>query len=1204
MATGTAGPVTNLLLEKAGLSLQADSRTVRASAAAFTGTRALAPAVIILRHSQILSPIRKDAVLSTILRIAPHRPDAQVYMDGGVHLIEADGKDGIQNQIIITTTTKKTHATPSAIVINMGENRPANGSTGAPNEMTAKTATTGRSLGAEIQKDQADGVDADNAKTEDGDAPEGVPLEDTSEKPSYADLTEGVTPEQAKELNRLAQKVKLAMALVAMKHLERGMSENNVTREALFKHEADEEMNGFEKAKAEFEHYLTVACGVKTESKLYKDMMLTVDTDLDPEKVPRVIHRPSRASIPNYTDKELGIESRRRSNVARSADRDRLKDIIAWRHDDTGAPVYSRGITMIDIESELAMPQVPVLFPNGHRRDLDEKQEDWAVDEEELLRRLEETAAAAAQKEAEELAQQQQALAGIRRRTRSPKKKRKESAKKTILPPITLERNTREKSSRAQLAVNKQSLDQRVLTPHIFDGSILASDPSASAAAAAAAAAIKNMYIVRAAKRRLAPSSVFFLLNPHVNPHLHSTMHAAHHCCHDNDNSGYNAEEDEDILEHIATVNNPGLKPHPLAFSRTASPFPKLIGPASPPRKLQPYHLRSRRNPRRTETDDESSVDERPRSNSDLPGNHEACQTRYEASIRPTKPYRSKSLEATNDPKRVTGSSSALSEGGHDEDVGHRVTFVDGYAAEDGRNGGKLSARSSALSLYPIHKYDVNEHTIRSAPQGVFLNHSNSFPKLPNIRRRGRTASHDGSQDLVLRNASDTGDGEAPSTRDDDLWTSSSGHLGNGEDAGNPESPTTTPVPRGGREDEEEEGTSHEDEERRSRAGRPDGGTEPMPDRARSSSMGSIGTRQAGTRRTAAPGAKTQRRKVTQSLDSGTTRRKQPSEGAGLGLSTSQSNASVKEASQTDPAAPPTLLHARSASEGNMVAIPAEGFKVNVVGGPSGVDGVAFPKQQQKGDLIFLYDMGGATHPRPDNFKLVGTRAPISPLPPQELVILKRRHLSNLHHPPRFVPDPSTAAVVPTAGHEAPPLPTIAGVGLDLSVGPAMVASTHLQGLAVSALQSALQFGPGPAVPPPGGVSARLSLLVGRVSEVKSGRVSECTVRLSVASAASTNGPRSSVADGRASITRGTPLSAAAAAAAGLGVAGGAANLSRQSSRASAASRGSRTERHRGAGGEGGGTEAEGDAGLDADWGGGDARGDDGGHRVVEEVGD
>ncbi|KAI8851952.1 hypothetical protein BC829DRAFT_385606 [Chytridium lagenaria] len=75
-----------------------------------------------------------------------------------------------------------------------------------------------------------------------------IPLSDVpaSEQPSYSDMSAGLTPTQALELHRLAQKVKMAVALVAMKNLERAMDENAVVREALFQHEADDEMEGFQ----------------------------------------------------------------------------------------------------------------------------------------------------------------------------------------------------------------------------------------------------------------------------------------------------------------------------------------------------------------------------------------------------------------------------------------------------------------------------------------------------------------------------------------------------------------------------------------------------------------------------------------------------------------------------------------------------------------------------------------------------------------------------------------------------------------------------------------------------------------------------------------------------------------------------------------------------------------------------------------------
>ncbi|KAJ3101866.1 hypothetical protein HDU97_000979 [Phlyctochytrium planicorne] len=406
---------------------------------------------------------------------------------------------------------------------------------------------------------------------------------DGSEHPSYMDIASGLTPAQAVEAHKLAQRVKMAMALVAMRNLDRTMDED-IESNPVLQEEVKEELEGLKKAKKLYEEFI-VSCEVPKDSKMFNDLMLAVESEDDPNKIAQ---KPSRRTSKSqqYSDKELGLQQEKRRNTLNSAGADRLKGLFTWKNEnepEEPPAVYSRGMTMIDIGAELAMPKLPPPLFNP----LKKVEVEMPKESEESLHPVEEP---------------------VEPVVKRPKSSKKKSPKKISFPPLYM--RSVETNPRPTVSPAKQSLEQRILSPQIFDASVLASQ-EARAAAAAAAAAVQS-WMHKTARRRMPPSSVFMLLNPHlqsgqaaqqqtITPHPQSAGHGhrpisgrrsaatptvehPHSSSHSKRNHSHSRLNLDDDLENFVTTassNSNGVphsihQPAGMSMSRSQSPYPNL----------------------------------------------------------------------------------------------------------------------------------------------------------------------------------------------------------------------------------------------------------------------------------------------------------------------------------------------------------------------------------------------------------------------------------------------------------------------------------------------------------------------------------------------------------------------------------------------------------------------------------------------------
>ncbi|KAJ3218028.1 hypothetical protein HDU67_006728 [Dinochytrium kinnereticum] len=562
-----------------------------------------------------------------------------------------------------------------------------------------------------------------------------------SSQPSYMDVSVGLTPSQAVELHRLGQKVKMAMALVAMKNLERTMDEN-VVRDALFLREADEELEGLSNAKKAYEEHL-ISCDVPRDSKLFKDMMLAVDSDIDPNKVaPIPLHRSSK-SRHEYTDKELGILEKRRS----TQDPDRLKGMFNWRESDNPAHVYSRGVTMIDIDSELAMPRPPELEGGLLKKPVEEVlsvEQEGGGDIDDYM----EPAVDAPPEE--EPAPRPTQSAGKRRIARKP-----------LLPPLPRPPPTR--AQRQHFIPQKQSLDQRILSPQVFDTSgLLLSDSHAPSHAA-----MRNAmsWLHKSTRRRMPPSSVFFLINPHLELMV----------------DGKPPKLDGE-LESLATTPAAGTVVGGgggrFMGSRMTTPFPLQNGNEQPEvneEEGKQVDDRGRDKDRYRQVRGRSKSVDPSLSNKRVNGSEGVELSRSSKEVNDVNHVEVSRFNGSDPPadsfcmsKRSTTNQSDLSrpnpKPSHDATKRSLASTPGPSSYNPYRIPQNHKSRSRPSSppksevhfvdpntrilqapftgkKFSVHTYDMTERTFMNAPEGVFLSPSSSMPRLPKIHSRQLSGS-------------------------------------------------------------------------------------------------------------------------------------------------------------------------------------------------------------------------------------------------------------------------------------------------------------------------------------------------------------------------------------------------------------------------------------------------------------------------------
>ncbi|KAJ3099288.1 hypothetical protein HDU97_003306 [Phlyctochytrium planicorne] len=115
------------------------------------------------------------------------------------------------------------------------------------------------------------------------------------------DITLALTPAQATELHQLASRYKMALALIAMRDLERTMDGDQGFSKSFVDTQTREEQEGLKKSKLEFGNHL-VTCGVSADSKLYQRILQSTEQSVTKPN-PNATKRTER----EFSAKELGL---------------------------------------------------------------------------------------------------------------------------------------------------------------------------------------------------------------------------------------------------------------------------------------------------------------------------------------------------------------------------------------------------------------------------------------------------------------------------------------------------------------------------------------------------------------------------------------------------------------------------------------------------------------------------------------------------------------------------------------------------------------------------------------------------------------------------------------------------------------------------------------------------------------------------------